>query len=274
MRRGIVAVLVGLLMFASPALAHQPVTLLNSDTSAAVGPLLVDGTISFAVRADFKKAGEKKGFTANLKAGDRFSLQYLIVDKKPENTLKVNQLPSVVVTTPSGSRITLKINERIKFYEPFGKTNYLYLSRYSSVAQEGTYNFLITSRAKSAITLAVGDREVSGEVTRGTVAAPIASPAPTPTPTQSLQPSPKPTATTTALTMEEVKKRNSASECWTVIDGKVYNLTKWIPAHRGGPQAILFLCGKDGSSAFKAQHEGSSTPESVLGTYLLGALTP
>jgi cytochrome b involved in lipid metabolism len=74
--------------------------------------------------------------------------------------------------------------------------------------------------------------------------------------------------------MEEVKKRNSASECWTVIDGKVYNLTKWIPAHRGGPQAILFLCGKDGSSAFKAQHAGASSPESVLATYLLGALTP
>jgi len=264
MRRGIVVVLVVLLMAATPARAHQPVTLLNSDTSAAVGPLLVDGTISFAVRADFKKAGETKGFRANLKAGDRFSLQYLIVDKKPENALKVNQLPLVVVRTPSGSRITLKINERTKFYEPFGKTNYLYLSRYSAVAQEGTYSFLITSRAKSAITLAVGDREISGEVTRGTAAAPIASPTPTP----------KPTVAPVALTMEEVKKRNSASECWTVIDSKVYNLTQWIPAHRGGPQAILFLCGKDGTSAFKAQHEGSSTPESVLGTYLLGALTP
>jgi hypothetical protein len=39
------------------AAAHQPVVLLNSDTTAAKGPLLVDGTVSFAVRAAFTKAG-------------------------------------------------------------------------------------------------------------------------------------------------------------------------------------------------------------------------
>ena len=33
------------------AVAHQPVVLLNTDTTAAKGPLLVDGTVSFAVRA-------------------------------------------------------------------------------------------------------------------------------------------------------------------------------------------------------------------------------
>jgi hypothetical protein len=37
------------------AVAHQPVVLLNSDTTAAKGPLLVDGTVSFAVRASFAK---------------------------------------------------------------------------------------------------------------------------------------------------------------------------------------------------------------------------
>ena len=33
----------------SVAVAHQPVVLLNSDTTAAKGPLLVDGTLSFAI---------------------------------------------------------------------------------------------------------------------------------------------------------------------------------------------------------------------------------
>ena len=70
------------------AAAHQPVVLLNSDTTAAKGPLLVDGTVSFAVRAAFKKAGEKKAFRAQLKEGDALEVQYLIVDKKPENALK------------------------------------------------------------------------------------------------------------------------------------------------------------------------------------------
>ena len=280
MRRGFVGVLAVLFIWTTPALAHQPVVLLPGDTTAAKGPLLVDGTISFAIRADFAKAGEKKGFRANLKSGDRFSVQYLIVDKKPENALKLTQLPLVQITTPSGSRITVKLNERTKFYEPFGKTNYLYLWRYSAVAEEGTYNFLITSRSKSAITLAVGDREIQGEVIRGAMAVPTVSPTPIasstskPVVTPSPTPTPTPTVVTSKYTMDEVKKRNSANECWSVIDGKVYNLTQWISAHRGGPQAILFLCGKDGTSAFNAQHKGSSSPESVLATYLLGPLAP
>jgi cytochrome b involved in lipid metabolism len=73
--------------------------------------------------------------------------------------------------------------------------------------------------------------------------------------------------------MADVTKRNTSAACWTVIDGTIYDLTNWIPAHRGGPQAILFLCGKDGTSAFKAQHEGASTPVSVLANYRIGPLT-
>lgn len=269
-----------------PAHAHQPVLLLDNETSAAQGPLLVDGTISFAIRANFKKAGEKKGFRAQFKAGDRFSFAYLIIDKKPESALKVAQLPAVVISTPSGRTINVKINERSKFYEPFGKTNYLYLSRYSAVAEEGIYNFLITARTASAITLAVGDREIQGDVLRGSASTPTASPrpatslTPTPTPTAtatpraSATPSATPTAINAGYTMDEVKKRNSESSCWSAIDGKVYNLTDWISMHPGGRQAVLFLCGKDGTSAFNAQHKGDKSPELTLARYLLGPLSP
>jgi hypothetical protein len=163
------------------AVAHQPVVLLNSDTTAAKGPLLVDGTVSFAVRAAFNKAGEKKAFRAQFKEGDALEVQYLIVDKKPENTLKSNQLPSVVITGPGGFRLTMKINERSKFFEPYGKTNYLYLARNSEVAKAGIYNFVITARAKSAITVAVGEKEIPGEVVRGAYVAPTVSATPTPT---------------------------------------------------------------------------------------------
>jgi len=149
------------------AAAHQPVILLNSDTTAAKGPLLVDGTVSFAVRAAFNKAGEKKAFRAQFKAGDALDVQYLIVDKKPENSLKNSQLPAVLITGPGGFRITMKINERTNFYEPYTGTNYFYLARNSEVAKAGIYNFVITARAKSEITLGVGLREVKGEVVRG-----------------------------------------------------------------------------------------------------------
>ena len=271
------AILLLLTFFGSAsANAHQPVELLNTDTTAARGPLLVDGTVSFAVRASFNKAGEKRAFRADFKAGDALAVQYLIVDKKPENAIKNTLLPQLVLTSPSGKSVTLKFTERTKFFEPYGKTNYLYLSRYSASAEAGTYNFMLTSRAKSAVTIAVGEREVPGEVIRGVrpVAALTPTPTPTPTPTKTVSPTPTPTSTKASYTMDDVKKRSTSSACWSVIDGNVYDLTKWIPAHRGGPQAILFLCGKDGTSAFKAQHEGASTPMSALANYFIGPLAP
>ena len=142
----------------SPATAHQPVVLLPTDTTPNAGPLLVDGTISFAVRASFTKSGQKQAFRAALKEGDSLQVQYLIVDKKPESALKNTLLPQLVITSPSGKKITIKLNERTKFYEPFGRTNYLYLSRYSAPAEAGIYQFVATSRARAAITIAVGDR--------------------------------------------------------------------------------------------------------------------
>jgi len=96
----------------------------------------------------------------------------LIVDKKPENALKSSQLPSVVITGPDGFKATMKINERTKFYEPYGGTNYFYLARYSGVAKAGIYNFVITSKAKAGITLGVGEKEIYGEVVRGAYVAP------------------------------------------------------------------------------------------------------
>jgi len=279
MKRGLVTLLLLTFLGSTSAQAHQPVVLLNTDTTAAKGPLLLDGTVSFAIRASFTKAGEKKAFRADFNAGDALAVQYLIVDKKPESALKNTLLPQLVVTSPSGKALTIKFTERTKFYEPFGKTNYLYLSRYSATSEAGTYSFTLTARAKSSVTIAVGEREVPGEVIRGSRPVAAATPtetavAPKQTPTPTPTAKPTPTTTKASYTMEDVKKKNTSAACWTVIDGNIYDLTKWIPVHRGGPQAITFLCGKDGTSSFKAQHEGASTPMSALANYFVGALTP
>ena len=259
-RTAIAIALLGAFVLPSyPANAHQPVVLLNSDTTAAKGPLLVDGTVSFAVRASFTKPGEKKAFRAGFKAGDQLSVQLLIIDKKPENKLKSSQLPTVVITDPMGASTSLKISERTKFFEPYSSTNYLYLARYTSTAKEGTYSFMVTSRAKSAVTIAVGDREVQGEVTRGQV---------TPTPVVSATPTP----TIAGYTMEQVKANNSAQKCWSAINGQVYDLTTWISSHPGGASAITSMCGTDGTTAYINQHKGQTQPASRLAGYLLGPL--
>jgi cytochrome b involved in lipid metabolism len=277
MRKSLVAALV--LAFsilpAGSATAHQPVFLLPTDTTPNAGPLLVDGTVSFAIRASFTKSGQKQAFRAALKEGDSLEVQYLIVDKKPENTLKNTMLPQLVVTSPSGKKLTMKLNERTKFYEPYGRTNYLYLARYSAPAGAGIYQFVATSRARAAITIAVGDKEIPGEVLRGAAPAP-AAPAPTPAaPAATPTPSPTPTAevtTQTGYTMDKVRENNSASSCWSIINGNVYDLTKWISSHPGGRSAITGICGRDGTSTFNGKHRGDGGPASILSGYLLGPL--
>jgi cytochrome b involved in lipid metabolism len=230
------------------ASAHQPVTISNTETTAARGPLLVDGTISFAVRAAFTKSGQKKGFRFNLKQGEQLNFEYLIIDKAPENKLKNAQLPQVVITAPNGSKTTVRFNERNKF--SYSGTNYLYLYRNKSVGQSGTYNVDIIAKARAAITLVVGEKEIPGDVVRGAT----------------------PTSNSSALTMEQVKKNNTASRCWSVINGNVYNLTNWISPHPGGEDAITRLCGTDGTKVFSNQHRGDPQAESRLSGFLLGKL--
>ena len=264
MKRLLFFVFAVILLAPQQAAAHQPVFLLPSDTSAVRGPLLVDGTVSFAIRASFNKAGEKRGFRANLKTGDSLEIQYLIVDKKPENSLRASRLPSLIVTAPSGSKITMKLNERTKFFEPYGRTNYLYLGRYSGPAETGTYSFLLTSRSRSEVTIAVGDREVPGEVSRGAAAVVSTTPKP--------QPSAPATPAVVSYTMSQVAQNNKSTSCWSAIDGSVYNLTNWIGSHPGGSSSITSLCGVDGTASFRGKHGNQSNPAQRLAGYLLGPL--
>ncbi len=72
------------------------------------------------------------------------------------------------------------------------------------------------------------------------------------------------------LSMAEVKKHNSAKDCWSAVAGNVYNLTDWIAQHPGGSGAIEGMCGIDATDAFNAQHGGQGRPERELGNFLLG----
>jgi hypothetical protein len=262
---------------AAPASAHQPVFLLPTDTTPNAGPLLVDGTVSFAIRASFTKSGQKQAFRAALKEGDVLEVQYLIIDKKPENALKNTMLPQLVITTPTGKKVIMRFTERTKFFEEYSRTMYLYLGRYAAPAEAGIYQFVATSRARAAITIGVGYQEIPGEVLRGPASTvPMAQPTPTPAavaPSAKPSPTPEPEMTTqTGYTMAKVKENNSAASCWSVINGNVYNLTQWINSHPGGPSVIRGLCGVDGTASFNGRHRGQGSPTATLASYLLGPL--
>jgi hypothetical protein len=54
---------------------------------------------------------------------------------------------------------------------------------------------------------------------------------------------------TPTYTEEDVASRNNRTECWTIINGVVYDITDYIDYHPGGDE-ILLACGKDGTSLF------------------------
>ena len=152
-----------LILSGGPALAHYPVNLKASHNTLSKSPILLDGTISFAVYADFNKAKDKRSVRFALKKGDELNVEYLIVDAAPTNRLKSSQLPSIAITTPSGKKIAMKINERSPFYEPYGKKNYFFLSRISQSAEAGIYSITATAKTKSSAVIAIGRTEIRGE---------------------------------------------------------------------------------------------------------------
>jgi len=79
-------------------------------------------------------------------------------------------------------------------------------------------------------------------------------------------------STEKTYTMAQVAQHKDATSCWAAINGGVYDLTDWINQHPGGPEAILSLCGTDGSAAFNAQHGGQRDPARELAKLKIGIL--
>lgn len=66
-----------------------------------------------------------------------------------------------------------------------------------------------------------------------------------------------------ALTMDEINKHNAEGDLWVIIEGNVYDLTKFLPDHPGGKKAIMLFAGKDATEEFNMLH-----PPNVLKKYL------
>jgi cytochrome b involved in lipid metabolism len=88
------------------------------------------------------------------------------------------------------------------------------------------------------------------------------------------EPTPTPSATAQAgsFSAAEVAKHNSATNCWSVVNGKVYDLTSYVSSHPGGSSVIKAICGKDGTAAFSGQHAGQRQPTGELASFQIGTL--
>ena len=75
-------------------------------------------------------------------------------------------------------------------------------------------------------------------------------------------------------TAEDVAAHNSSSSCWVLRDGKVYDVTSFLPDHPGGDDLILKHAGKDIGQAMKDpdEHDHSESAYDMLAEYIVGRL--
>ena len=72
-----------------------------------------------------------------------------------------------------------------------------------------------------------------------------------------------------SYSMEEVANHTTKESCWVVLDGKVLDVTNFLPDHPGGELAILTFGGKDATAEFNMIHPpdviGKYAPDAVIG---------
>ena len=72
---------------------------------------------------------------------------------------------------------------------------------------------------------------------------------------------------TTPVSLALVQLHNSSSDCWTIIDGEVYDVSSYVKMHPGGEKEILKACGIDASELFAKK--GGSGQHSTFARDLL-----
>ncbi|KAJ3045290.1 hypothetical protein HDV00_011162 [Rhizophlyctis rosea] len=71
---------------------------------------------------------------------------------------------------------------------------------------------------------------------------------------------------------EEIGKHTSEKDCWVVFGGKVYDVTKFLSKHPGGPKPLLTNAGKDATSEFESIHD--DTAKKMAAEYCIGKVDP
>ena len=102
----------------------------------------------------------------------------------------------------------------------------------------------------------------------GLATAPVLAPAP------AAQVAPAQPAKALNLTAEEVAKHNTADDVWVILNGKVYDCTKFLPDHPGGKKAIMVFAGKDASEEFNMLHAPNVLTKYLPAEACLGNLAP
>ena len=73
--------------------------------------------------------------------------------------------------------------------------------------------------------------------------------------------------------LAEVRQHAARDNCWMAIEGKVYDLTAYLPMHPAGPDIMLNWCGTEATMGMRTKGIGSDHSSFAwrqLENYLIG----
>ncbi|KAG0700390.1 cytochrome b5-like heme/steroid binding domain-containing protein [Suillus ampliporus] len=70
-----------------------------------------------------------------------------------------------------------------------------------------------------------------------------------------------------------LKLHNKKEDAWTAINGKVYNITPYLPYHPGGEKELMRVAGRDGTKLFSLTHAWVNA-DFMLDACMVGFLVP
>ncbi|KAJ9548016.1 hypothetical protein OSB04_020559 [Centaurea solstitialis] len=71
------------------------------------------------------------------------------------------------------------------------------------------------------------------------------------------------------FTLKEVAEHNDPKDCWLIIHGKVFDVTKFLEDHPGGDDVLLSATGKDATDDFEDVGH-STTAKSMMDEFYVG----
>ncbi|KAM7496215.1 hypothetical protein LguiA_020629 [Lonicera macranthoides] len=71
------------------------------------------------------------------------------------------------------------------------------------------------------------------------------------------------------FTLAEVSNHNTNKDCWLLIGGKVYDVTKFLEDHPGGDEVLLTATGKDATDDFEDVGHSTSA-RSMMDEFYVG----
>ena len=147
---------------ASPVLAHDPLILLPEQKTPEEGPLLPNGTISFALYGSLLEGGDQRGFQFKLEPDDRLTISLLIPNLQPENELPEEKLPRLFLYRPDGSVLEGVSDIYVPFDEPFSMTRYIRIFDHVEQSIGGLHQVKIVGNHPSRFTASIGYIESFG----------------------------------------------------------------------------------------------------------------